>query len=98
MRHFHGYYLSGMTFGMNIDATTAAYRALKKHTSRKAIVGKHGIVVNILVCPAKYVAAVMRDAGWTVREKRLFFKFDIEGFQDGEHVYIEYPNGIRLGG
>lgn len=82
-----------MTFGMDVETNTAPYRAMKKHTERRQVTGRFGIQVNILVCPAQYVAGIMRGAGWLVAENQEFKKFTID---DGEEIFIEYPDGIHI--
>lgn len=93
MKHLRGYRLDGMTFGMDIDTMTPAYRAMKKATERRKIVGHYGIEFSALVCPAQYVAGIMREAGWLVSEAQDFQHITING---GEEIFIEYPNGIHL--
>lgn len=92
MKHLRGYYLDGMTFGMEIETNTAAYRAMKKATRRQEITSRFGIKVNALVCPYQHVAGIMREAGWIVAERQSFRHITID---DGEEIFIEYPDGIH---
>lgn len=96
MKYFRGTQRDGMTFGMDIETNTAAYREMKRNTKAQTVTGHHGIPVSILACPYQYVAGIMREAGWLVAEKQAFRYFEIEGLFDGEEVYIVYPDGIHL--
>lgn len=96
MKHFHAVGRDGITFGMDIETNTAAYREMKRKTQRQTISGHHGIPVNVLACPYQCVAGIMREAGWLVAERQSLRSFEIEGLFDGEEVFIDYPDGIHL--
>ena len=93
MKHFRGYYRDGMTFGMDIETNTAAYRAIKKNTALQQITTCYGVERIVRVCPFQYVAGVMREAGWLVAEKQSFSKFSID---DDKDIFIEYPDGVHI--
>lgn len=93
MKHFRAVHSYGVSFGMDIDARSEAYRLLKKNTKPKTVTGLFGIEVNILTAPYQYVAGIMREAGWLVAEKQSFNKFTLDG---GEEIFIEYPDGIHI--
>lgn len=93
MKHFRGYNREGTTFGMDIEANTAAYRAMKKNTQQQRITTRYGTQRTVCVCPFQYVAGIMREASWLVTEKQSFRKFTID---DGEEIFIGYPDGVHL--
>ncbi len=93
MKHFRGYYRDGMTFGMDIETNTAAYRAIKKNTAPRLVTTRYGTRRTVRACPFQNVAGVMKEAGWLVAEHQSFRSFSID--DDGE-IFIEYPDGVHL--
>lgn len=93
MKHFRAWDQQGLTFGMDIDATSKSYKAMKKSITPKTIIGRWNTLVNVLVVPWNLVAAMMGQAGWLFAERQEFKKIQID---DGEDIYIEYPDGIHI--
>lgn len=71
------------SFGMDIETNTPAYRALKKNT----VYVRTSQYAGRMECPARFVAAVMREAGWLVSENKCLEWFHIE---DGPRIWIKY--------
>ena len=91
MKRFRGYQPDGITFGMEIETGSAAYRAIRKHTAPKQIPTSWGGLRTVPVCPYQYVAGVMEGAGWLVAEGHYLRSFTID---DGPEIVIEYPEGV----
>ena len=94
MKHFHAVEFDGITFGMDIDAQSNAYRAFKKHIVCDRIINSFGYEVKVLTVPYLYVAALMGESHWLVSERKLFDKISIEGLYDGAYIYVKYKEGL----
>ena len=59
----------GTTFGMSVEASSPAFRRMKKNAFTGEIMRCRGLFKQTVRCVrAADVAAVMGDAGWLVRE------------------------------
>lgn len=85
--------MDGITFGMDIDAKSEAYRRMKANTKPKTVPWRYGLEKTVLACPCQFVAGVMREAGWLVSEKQAFSYITID---DGDLIYVEYQDGVHF--
>ena len=109
MKDFHAYdkNIDG-TFGMEVDATSKAYKELKKRITRKTMEELYpdhsfkwwGDEKRTVRCaPAVWVAAILREEHWLITERKAFGWFYIDG-GTGEDIgscqcpiYIDYTEG-----
>ena len=82
--HFRQF--DGTTFGMD-SRNAAALRSLKKHAYYGTVIQRgYAIAVRRPRVPAKYVAAVMGEAAWLVKERYM----KTVRWGDGPDHYIIY--------
>lgn len=92
MRELHAVQFDGITFGMEIDAQSAAFRNFKKNLKREIAIGPFGTERRIHTIPHLALAALMGTAHWLVSEKKLFDKIRIEEVNDGTEIYVKYTD------
>ncbi len=62
---------NGTTFGMSVEASSPAFRRMKKNAFNKKIKPRGSLIERTVRCVrAADVAAVMGKAGWLVSENR----------------------------
>ena len=84
----------GTTFGMAVEASSPAFRRMKKNAFNRKMALYGGIIERTVRCVrAADVAAVMGDAGWLVSEGR-YMKTIRWGDESTEH-YIIYEDDER---
>lgn len=82
----------GITFGMAVEASSPAFRRMKKNAFNRKMALYGGIIERIVRCVwAADVAAVMGDAGWLVSEGR--YMETIRWGDDPTEHYIIYEEG-----
>ena len=92
MREPHAVQFHGMTFGMAIDAQSAAFRNFKKNLTFEKAIGLFGTERRIYTIPHLALAAIMENAHWLVSERKLFDKVTIEGLVEGAKIYVKYSD------
>ena len=86
----------GTTFGMSVEASSPAFRRMKKNVFTGEIMRCRGLFKQAVRCVrAADVAAVMGDAGWLVRELRCMET--IRWGNGGTEYYIIYEEGNERG-
>lgn len=82
----------GTTFGMAVEASSPAFRRMKKNAFNRKMALYGGIIERTVRCVrAADVAAVMGEAGWLVSEGR--YMETIRWGDDGIEYYIIYEEG-----
>lgn len=82
----------GTTFGMSVEASSPAFRRMKKNVFTGEIMRCGGLFKQTVRCVrAADVAAVMGAAGWLVRELQCMET--IRWGNDGTEYYIIYEKG-----
>ncbi len=92
MRELHAVQFNKGTFGMAIDAQSAAFRNFKKKLKLETAVGQFGSERRIFTIPHLALAAIMENAHWLVSERKLFDKITIEGLAEGAEIYVKYSD------
>ncbi len=83
---------SGTTFGMSVEASSPAFRRMKKNTFTAKIRPRRSWVERTVRCVrASDVAAVMGPVGWLVSENREMET--IRWGNDDTEYYIIYEEG-----
>lgn len=86
----------GTTFGMSVEASSPAFKRMKKNVFTGEIMRCRGLFKQTVRCVrAADVAAVMGDAGWLVRELRCMET--IRWGNGGTEYYIIYEEGNERG-
>lgn len=88
----HAVEFDGTTFGMEIDANTAAYRRFKKAVVWEKCVSRFGGEVHHFVVPYLALGAIMQDAHLLVTENKEFDRIRIEEFLDSAVIYVKYTD------
>lgn len=97
MANFHGTQFDGITFGMQIDKKSEAWKQFKKNFSvNDKAIGIFGDEITVSTIPWFNAAAIMQEAGWLVSESQLISKFVIDGFNDGYEIFINYTYPEQL--
>ncbi len=79
----------GTTFGMSVEASSPAFRRMKKNAFTSRITPRGSLVERTALCVrAADVAAVMGEAGWLVRELQCMET--IRWGNDATEYYIIY--------
>ena len=82
----------GTTFGMSVEASSPAFRRMKKNAFTGTVTPSGRRIPRQVRCVrATDVAAVMDDAGWLVSEGR--YMETIRWGDDGTEHYIIYEEG-----
>lgn len=89
-KHLHAIEFDGITFGMEIDTDTVAWRRFKNQIRIETVRTKHGIERRVPVVPAVWLGAIMRHAHWLVTESKCIKEFQIEGFMDDRYITVLY--------
>lgn len=93
-KHLHAVQFDGITFGMEIETDTVAYKNFKKSVSIETVIHPLGFKERIRTVPYLILASVMRDAHWLVSERKLFNKINIDDFLDGGVIYVKYTDSF----
>lgn len=91
-KHLHAIEFDGTTFGMEIEVDTVAYRKFKSQVKYEKAISAFGTEIMEFTVPYLYLAAIMREAHWLVSERKDFNKFCIDGFKNGEFIYVKYTD------
>lgn len=91
LKHLHAVEFDGMTFGMEIETDTVAYKNFKKSIKREKCISYFGDEIECRVVHYLMLGAVMREAHWLVTETKSFQKIRIDGFLD-EDIYVRYTD------
>ena len=82
----------GTTFGMSVEASSPAFKRMKKNAFTGKVIPRGSFVERTVRCVrASDVAAVMGPAGWLVSERQEMET--IRWGNDGVEHYIIYENG-----
>lgn len=92
MRELHAVQFNKMTFGMTIDAQSAAFRNFKKKLKFETAISQFGTKRRIYTIPHLALAAIMENAHWLVSERKLLDKITIEGLNEGAEIYVKYSD------
>lgn len=92
MAGLHGVEFDGITFGMEIEKSGKAYSYFKKNVKSEKAIDFMGKEIVILAVPYLALAAIMKEAHWLITELKEFQKFTIDGFKDGEEIYVRYSD------
>ena len=85
---------SGTTFGMSVEASSPAFRRMKRNAFTGEIMRCRGLFKQTVRCVrATDVVAVMGQAGWLVRELRCMET--IRWGNDDTEYYITYEEGCE---
>lgn len=97
MAELRFYDVDQTTFGCPVASPTALKR-MKAHATRQDFADPLRRVVrkSVLCVKAADVAAVMGECGWLVRERRDFYKVEIDSSE--QIFYIVYPEQENGGG
>ena len=83
---------SGTTFGMSVEASSPAFRRMKRNAFTAKIKPRGSWIERTVLCVrAADVAAVMGEAGWLVSELRCMET--IRWGNDRTEYYIIYEKG-----
>lgn len=93
-KHLHAVQFDGITFGMEIETDTVAYRNFKKSVGIETVMHPLGFEQRIRTVPYLTLASIMRDAHWLVSARKLFDKITIDGYLDGGFIYVKYTNSF----
>ena len=89
MMDLHMREFDGTTFGMSVEASSPAFRRMKRNAFTAKIKPRGSWAERTVRCVrAADVAAVMGEAGWLVREERAMET--IRWGPDGDEHYIIY--------
>lgn len=91
-KHLHAIEFDGITFGMEIETNSVAYRKFETKVKYEKAISAFGTEIKELTVPYLYLAAIMREAHWLVSERKDFNKFCIDGFKDGAYIYVKYTD------
>lgn len=87
-KKLHAVQFDGMTFGMDIDTGTEAYKNFKKALKYENCTGVFGDEIPVRVILNTKLGAIMGGAHWLVTEGHYFDYVKIDGFKD--EIYIKY--------
>lgn len=91
-KHLHAVEFDGTTFGMEIEVNTVAYKNFKKSVKYEKCISCFGDEIQALTVPYLMLGAIMREAHWLVTEKMDFNEVKIDGFKNGEKIYVKYSD------
>lgn len=91
-KSLHAVAFDGMTFGMEIDTSTTAWKKFKTSIKIESCIGKFGTEVRVLTVPYLNLSAIMQGAYWLVSENKEFNKIKIDGFNDDCDIYVKYSD------
>ena len=87
--NLHMRQFDGLTFGMPVDASSPAFKRMKRNTFTRKMKPRGSCVEQTVRCvQASDVAAVMGEAGWLVRELQCMET--IRWGSDNTEYYIIY--------
>ena len=92
MKHFSAVQFDDITFGMEVETDTVAYKKFKSQVKYETAISAWGKEVKELTVPYLFLAAIMREAHWLVSELMNINKFRIDGFKDGAFIYVKYTD------
>lgn len=95
-KRLHAKQFNGITFGMEIDTDTTAYKILRKaikwdENCLSCLDGTS--LCKSWVVPYKALANCMREAHWLVDENKSFDYVTIQGLAENDRIYINYSDG-----
>ena len=91
-KDLHAVEFDGTTFGMEIEANTAAFRGFKKAVTREKCISRFGSEISHFTVPYLKLGAIMEEAHWLVTENKEFDKIRINDFLDGADIYVKYTD------
>ena len=95
-KKLHAVQFDGLTFGMEIDTGTEAYKNFKKLLKYENCISIVGTEIPVRVVPNMALGTIMREAKWLVTEGHYFNYVKIDGFKDEIYVsYTESPIDFR---
>lgn len=91
-KHLHAIEFDGTTFGMEIETNTIAYKNFKKSVKYEECISIFGDKIQEFTIPYLMLGAIMEQAHWLVTENMSFDCIQIDGFRNGEKIYVKYSN------
>lgn len=88
LKHLSALETDGTTFGMDVEASSTAYKNFKKAIKTETCISVSGYEFKARVVPYLSLAAIMKEAHWLVSELKSFVKVWI----DDEEIYVKYGN------